>query len=329
LATSEAALGIVDVGNDLHLGLLVAGQQSDLSARLWQEPGCTLVWQETGLAAAPGELLTWQLEGLGPAVDNLVLGVFAGSSLLAASGDLTCAAPASQVDALPAVQTATSFEVSWTGEDTGTGLESYDIQVRDGGPEAEWTGWLTATEATSVLFNGQDGHTYTFRSRARDAFGNQESWPTGTWQDTFTTVLLEPSPVLITSAKEATPLRARPGDTVQFQIQLRNSGNLQASVLVTDPLPLELSLTAGPFITPTHLPSPVYAANTINWNGTLAAGQTDVVIWFEAMVLTVPYDGLIANTAWISDGLHPILKREVTINGRLPLYLPIIITYNL
>jgi uncharacterized repeat protein (TIGR01451 family) len=329
LATSELALGLAASDTDLSLGLLVAGQQNDLSIRLWQKPGCAQVWEHTGLALGPGEAFSDQIEAPGASIDSLVSGVFAGSKLLAASGDLTCPAPASHVDALPTVQTTTTFEVSWSGEDAGTGLASYDIQVRNGGPEAGWTNWLSGTGATSALFSGQDGHTYAFRSRAKDAFGNQESWPTGAWEDTFTTVLLNPAPVLITSVKETTPQRARPGDNVQFQIKLENSGNLQASVMVTDLLPSDLTLTAGPSITPTHLPDPTYVGDTIGWNGTLAAGQTGAVISFETLVLSVPPGGLITNTAWISGGLHSVLIRPATVNGRLPIYLPIIVKDNL
>jgi hypothetical protein len=112
---------------------------------------------------------------------------------------------------------------------------------------------------------------------------------------------------------------------VQFRIRLRNSGNLSATVEVTDPLPPELSLTAGPTITPTHLPVPLFQDGTISWSGTLAAGQEDVGISLVAEVATVPIGGLITNTAWISDGLHPALQRQVTINGRLPIYLPMIV----
>jgi Tol biopolymer transport system component len=87
-------------------------------------------------------------------------------------------APTSQVAPLPAWSGAT-FAVNWSGTDTGgAGLRSYDVQFRDGatGP---WTDWLLDTAATGATFSGQDGHTYYFRSRARDNAYNLESYPAG------------------------------------------------------------------------------------------------------------------------------------------------------
>lgn len=86
--------------------------------------------------------------------------------------------PSSQVNDLSACQINVDFPVSWGGEDgDGTGIVSYDIQYRDG--EGGWTGWLTDTASTLATFTGgQRGHTYYFRSRAKDERGNLESWPT-------------------------------------------------------------------------------------------------------------------------------------------------------
>jgi hypothetical protein len=79
-------------------------------------------------------------------------------------------APTAAVTALPATS-APSFKVSWSGDDGGSGVHSYDIYVStDEGP---WQPWLSATTDTSTTFAGEGGHTYRFFATARDAVGNQ------------------------------------------------------------------------------------------------------------------------------------------------------------
>ncbi len=84
--------------------------------------------------------------------------------------------PISQVEAL-SWHSPGPFTVHWSGSDQGpAGLQSYDVQVKDGAAGA-WTDWQVATTATSASYPGVGGHTYFFRSRARDNAGNAEDWP--------------------------------------------------------------------------------------------------------------------------------------------------------
>lgn len=68
------------------------------------------------------------------------------------------------------------FVVRWSGVDLGSsGIVSYDLQMReDWGP---WVDWDMATSATSRAFEGEYGHMYSFRARARDRAGNLSDWP--------------------------------------------------------------------------------------------------------------------------------------------------------
>ena len=100
--------------------------------------------------------------------------------------DLDTSPPWSEVDVLPAYQTTTTFGVSWSGYDDISADLIYDIQFRDGAG-GTWTDWLTSTGFVGASFSGTDGHTYYFRSRARDGAGNAEAYPAGDG-DTHTTI---------------------------------------------------------------------------------------------------------------------------------------------
>jgi hypothetical protein len=69
-----------------------------------------------------------------------------------------------------------SVGVSWGGKDYGSGIATYDVQVR-AGISGSWTPWRTRTTALSGVYSAATGQTYYFRSLARDQVGNVESPP--------------------------------------------------------------------------------------------------------------------------------------------------------
>jgi hypothetical protein len=87
-----------------------------------------------------------------------------------------------KIDATPPQSAARSpefaigpFLVSWSGTDAGSGIVAYDVWVRDG-PAGSWDKWQANTTVTSATFSAPVvGHTYSFRSVARDAVGNVET----------------------------------------------------------------------------------------------------------------------------------------------------------
>ena len=93
---------------------------------------------------------------------------------------------------------------------------------------------------------------------------------------------------------------------------------------LSDPLPTGLALTAGPWSSP-GLPAPSLAGNTILWSGTLAAGQTDAVIGFEAEVVDLDAGETLTNVVWIDDGSNPLLRRWVAVHNPIYIYLPLVI----
>ena len=80
-------------------------------------------------------------------------------------------APNCAVQALPGSSGASPFTVSWSGSGV-----VYSVQFLDSG-RGTWRDWLRNVVLTSAPFSGQSGHTYGFRCRASDAFGNQGSYP--------------------------------------------------------------------------------------------------------------------------------------------------------
>jgi hypothetical protein len=72
---------------------------------------------------------------------------------------------------------AGSVIVSWQGiEAAPSGVESYDVQVREGAGGA-WITWLDDVTYTQAVYAGTIGSTYFFRSIARDFAGNVEAPP--------------------------------------------------------------------------------------------------------------------------------------------------------
>jgi hypothetical protein len=104
--------------------------------------------------------------------------------------------PSSQVLPLSVWSSDTTLPIRWAGEDNpkGAGIASYDIQVRVA-PTGDWIDWKTATSDTNAQYVGEDGLTYEFRSRARDAAGNIEDWPQQA--DTYTTIDTRPPYLII------------------------------------------------------------------------------------------------------------------------------------
>jgi len=91
--------------------------------------------------------------------------------------------PTSVVASLPPTRTL-PFEVHWSGEDPGSGIDSYDVYVSVGGGSLQ--PWITSTTATSASYTGAYSNTYGFAVRARDRAGNEE--PTPAEPDTTTVV---------------------------------------------------------------------------------------------------------------------------------------------
>ncbi len=84
--------------------------------------------------------------------------------------------PVSRVGMLPIVS-GERIPVTWTGEDdaNGTGLAAYDVFVSiDNGA---FLPWIQQTTLTGSIYDGLQGHAYSFYSVATDLAGNREAAP--------------------------------------------------------------------------------------------------------------------------------------------------------
>jgi N-acetylneuraminic acid mutarotase len=94
--------------------------------------------------------------------------------VLTTTANIDLNGPDSVLTPLPPTSRA-SFKIQWGGGDGGSGITSYDLEVRDGA-EGAWMPLLTGTTARETMFRGERGTTYFFRIRARDVAGNIGSW---------------------------------------------------------------------------------------------------------------------------------------------------------
>jgi RHS repeat-associated protein len=109
--------------------------------------------------------------------------------------------------------------VAWSGTDQGSGVATYDVQVKV--DDGDWTAWLTATTATEAVYSGELGHQYTFRARATDHVSN-----TGAWAEASTVVVQVTK--YYTFAGQRVAMRS--GDQVSYL----HGDHLGSTSLVTD-----------------------------------------------------------------------------------------------
>jgi len=321
-ANREAALYLDKEGSTAHVGVQGTRTRADTRVVLWR----------TGDAQP---LLAQRVSTLGPAhpfstthttdaaLSQLVLTYLDDTDGLLATTATTLdvTSPASEVSALPPYTTTTSFPVSWSGTDVGSCVLDYDVQFKDG-YEGTWTDWLTRTQVISSTFSGQDGHTYFFRSRARDVFGNWGNYGNAEWGDTFTSVLVNPAPVLVTSRKTSERPVVEPGGTLTYTIYLHNTGNLAAdSVSITDTVPSELEV-----LTPTLTASVGEAhctSGVITWQHAISSGQVVTIAFAIRPLDTAPRPATITNAVEINDGQGVFTRRAIIGHGYY-LYMPLI-----
>jgi len=80
--------------------------------------------------------------------------------------------PASNMSYVSSEKNDSTFIVSWSGTDTGSGIRDYTIYVSENGKD--YSVWQYNTTETSAEFIGSTGATYRFYCIATDNVGNRE-----------------------------------------------------------------------------------------------------------------------------------------------------------
>jgi hypothetical protein len=96
--------------------------------------------------------------------------------------------PVSSVNSLNSVQTDSSFTVSWSGSDQGSGIFNYNIFVSEN--DSDYVLWqASAANITSAVFTGHNGSIYKFYCLAMDSVGLTEGQKTSPEAITTITVI--------------------------------------------------------------------------------------------------------------------------------------------
>ena len=153
--------------------------------------------------------------------------------------------------------------------------------------------------------------------------GNEEPFDDEEWGQTFTTVLAEPAPVLVTSRKSATPGLFRPEQTVAYTVIISNTGNLAANAMLTDTVPAEMTVLTGTLAATSGL-TPTYAGGQIHWSGTVTPDSEVRVTYTLSPTVATPFGVPLTNTAEIAGSvLGPFTRRETVMQAHI-LWLPFV-----
>ncbi|MGD9101150.1 MAG: hypothetical protein PVF45_11780, partial [Anaerolineae bacterium] len=130
---------------------------------------------------------------------------------------------------------------------------------------------------------------------------------------------------LLDSVKTAEPPGVPPGETLTYTIALLNSGNVTASVTITDPIPDGVNYVLGSSeINAVRAGLYNDANNSIEWQGSVAPGDT-VTIRFQAQI-TASGGTMVVNTVTVDDGAGMMFERQVAVPSReYNIYLPLVL----
>lgn len=158
-----------------------------------------------------------------------------------------------------------------------------------------WTGNLTPGAPVTVSF----GVTYTTPLMDRAPITNTATINDGIG-GTFIrqAAFLARASNLSASYKTVSPAVAQPGEMVTYTVYLHNSGGVDGDAKLADPLPAGLTYVPGSLIFGSGSGS--YAAGVITWAGSVPA-SSQIPVQFRATVDAVAVDGMIINTATITD----------------------------
>jgi uncharacterized repeat protein (TIGR01451 family) len=145
---------------------LVSGTATQDLGTLAKSATATVTWTVAGNADGLGDLQV--------VATTQAYGETLRSQADAGSVRIDSTAPSISLSAPSGEWNDPNLAVSWSGDDAGSGVDHFDVEVApDGGAFAPW---LEPTTDTAGTYSGSYGHSYVFRARAVDALGNASEW---------------------------------------------------------------------------------------------------------------------------------------------------------
>jgi uncharacterized repeat protein (TIGR01451 family) len=318
-ANDDAALNVQHSGSALDVRLFTVWPHSwtgELS--IWQRSTCARIAR---FEVPPFDPATPQAFSLPTSIplDDLAILYTDGDYLIIGHNDKDCLPPVTRVLELPRFTEWPTFNVAWHATDYYSGIESTDVQYKDGYAGA-WTPWVTATNILSRVFTGTHGHTYFFRARSRDRQGNLEPYGDDEWGQAFITVLTAPAAVMEKSRILA-PAFFAPGQPVNVTLILSNTGNLTGDIAMTNALPVSMALVPGSLSASTG-PSPTFDGTRILWSGIVTKNASAFVTYALTPALDLGFMQPQTSTLVVAGGVVPVTRTHVTSMARLA-YLPL------
>ena len=328
-ATAEAALAVRQEGDGLSIGAhsTWARAAGTSSFYVWERTSCAPVARVDLPAIDPAHPFTTSVSAGGRASSQLTV-VYAddAGNILAGHDPARCLVPQPRVAPLPSWVETTSFAVAWAEPDVWwTGVATTEVQFRDG-YEGAWIDWL-ATKSISATFSGAHGHTYFFR--ARSLWGGPVEWADEEWGQAFTTVLTESAAVLVTSRKLVNGRGAdsawfEVGEALSYTVLISNTGNLAASAVITDPIPLGTILLAGTLVADSG-PPPTVTGDAISWRGVVPAGESIRLTYALSPTVEIQVGERVTNTAQFWGSVLGSFERPAAAWSAFACWLPVIL----
>jgi uncharacterized repeat protein (TIGR01451 family) len=320
-ANREAALDVKPTGSALNVGVFSTRARTQSQLSVWQRSTCWSIADEPISSIDPSASQHFSIPTDVPLDDLAILFHddvhLSNPELLIGYNDKDCVPPITWIDGLSFVSISTTVPVNWTGSDFYSGIAAYDVQFRDGLYGA-WTPWLTATSAISATFSGVPNHTYFFRVRGHDAQGNIGEFSGA--GGVFTTILLQPAPVMELSTKSVSPFFAV-NQPIDYLITLNNFGTAIGHIRLTDTLPLSMTLISGTLYA--YPGVAIYDGSHVLWNGLIGIKDTASIGYALTPTTDLPPGSAFTNTAFIEGGVVPVTRTATTMLA-LNVYLPII-----
>ena len=144
--------------------------------------------------------------------------------------------------------------------------------------------------------------------------------------------MTQPAPVLVTSRKVGmwgvmpviSGALSLPTEVVSYTALISNTGNLVAMAVITDPIPVGMTLVTQT-LAATLDPPPICAEGVIHWSGVVSGGDTIRLGYAFALTLAIQRGDRITNTVEIAGSVLGPLTRRAAVVWSWNVWLPLVV----